>query len=308
MRFLAFGVVVLASAPLFADEFWRTWGDGKAELDGYALTQPRYGHLRAGTAVMVFVTEDFSESARVKADPGKHPKSEVHPVLKLNFIRDFQTGIYDYNVMTSTFVRTEFSGADLWPLDKTSFSSQEWCGQVYMQWIPRGGELVGVVHSYFDGEEAEPRLPLPKGGVLEEQIPILIRGLRGPWLQPGEKRTLPFLPSQLHARLQHVPAAWGEATVERAPRSEKVEKVKSVLGELAADSYRIAVRGGDTTTWTVEAAEPHRILAWKSTSGEAGQLTGSQRLVYWEMNQPGGEKALKALGLSPLQPAAPAGR
>src|SRR6187200_267043 len=77
----------LSPALGHADEFWKHWGDGKAELDGYALTQPRYGQLRQGTAVLVFVTDDFSDSARVKADPGKHPASDVRPVLKLNFVR-----------------------------------------------------------------------------------------------------------------------------------------------------------------------------------------------------------------------------
>jgi hypothetical protein len=274
-----------------ADEFWAHWGDGKAELDGYALTQPRYGQPRQGTAVMIFVTEDFVESTRVKAER-EHPKSDVHPVMKLNFVRDFQTGIYDYNVMTSTFVRPEAG----WPLDKTSFSSQEWCGHVFMQWIPRAGQLEGVVHSYFDGEEGRPTLPLPNDGVLEEQVPILVRGLRGAWLKPGESRTLPFLPSQLHARLQHRPAAWGQATITRAPAPVKVA---SVLGEVEADRYTVAVRGGETTTWTVEAAAPHHILAWQSTDGEAGRLLGSARLAYWQMNQPGGEAALKQLGLQP---------
>jgi hypothetical protein len=244
---------------------------------------------------MIFVTEDFVESTRVKAEK-EHPKSDVHPVLKLNFVRDFQTGIYDYNVMTSTFVRPEAG----WPLDKTSFSSQEWCGHVYMQWVPRaslqGGKLEGVVHSYFDGEEGRPALPLPANGIFEDAVPILVRGLRGPWLKPGESRTLPFLPSQLHTRLLHKPAAWGEATV---TRSATPVKVKSVLGEIDADTYIIAVRDGASTTWTIEAAAPHRILAWKSTDGEAGHLLGSTRLAYWEMNQPGGEAALKQLGLKP---------
>src|SRR5437879_1004520 len=73
IRFAA--LAALLTLPLAgaarAEDFWKWWGDGKAELDGYALTQPRYGEPREGTAVLVFVTEDFSDSARVKADPGK---------------------------------------------------------------------------------------------------------------------------------------------------------------------------------------------------------------------------------------------
>jgi hypothetical protein len=284
------------SHEAFADDgFWRYWSDGKAELDGYALTQPRYGQLRNGTAVMVFVTEDFSDSLRVKADPGKHPDSDIIKVLKLNFIRDFQTGIYDYNIMTSTFVGTEFPVAAPWPLVKVSFSSQEWCGNVYMQWIPRGDRMLGTLHSYFDGEaDASPSLPLPKDGVFEDALPILVRGLRGDWLAPGQSRTLPFLRSTLRARLSHKAAAWGQATITRAPATETV---KSVLGVVRALNYTIAEAEGETITFTVEAAAPHRILAWKSSSGEAGRLLGSTRLPYWTMQDKSFEAALSQLGL-----------
>ena len=296
-RALLLCVLVCAATAARADAFWTHWGDGKAELDGYALVEPRYGEPRNGTAVMIFVTEDFSDSLRVKADPGKHPKSDVYPVLKLNFVRDFQTGIYDYNTMTSTFVRTEPQGGVAWPLVKTSFSSQEWCGNVYMQWIPRDGRLHGTVHSYFDGEaDATPELPLPAGGVVEDALPILVRGLRGDWLPPGGSRTVPYLRSQLRTRLQHVPAAWGEATVTRAPASAPV---KTALGTLRAFTYTVAERGGDTTTFTVEEAAPHRLLAWSSSSGESGRILGSARLAYWKMHDKAGVKALELLGLPP---------
>jgi len=63
-----------ASAPSFGDAFWKRWGDGKGELAGYDLVFPRYGELRRGIAVTVFVTETFSNSLRVKAAPGKLPQ------------------------------------------------------------------------------------------------------------------------------------------------------------------------------------------------------------------------------------------
>jgi hypothetical protein len=283
------------------DDFWRYWGDGKAELDGYALTEPRYGQLRDGTAVMIFVTEDFSDSLRVKADPGKHPDSDIRKALKLNFIRDFQTGIYDYNVMTSTFVGTEFPVAAPWPLLKVSFSSQEWCGNVYMHWIARGDGLQGTVHSYFDGEaDANPTLPLPKDGIVEDALPILVRGLRGDWLAPGESRTLPFLRSTLRTRLLHKPAAWGHATVTRAATSQLV---KTALGERRAFIYTVAETDGDTITFTVEESAPHRLLAWKSSSGEAGRILGSARLAYWTMQDKSFVTALRLIGLrAPIPP------
>ncbi len=286
-----------SAATARADDFWKLWGDGKAELDGYSLVEPRYGQPRTGTAVAIFVTEDFSDALRVKADPGKHPKSDIVPVMKLNLVRDFQTGIYDYNTMTSTFLRTEPEGGEPFRLMKTSFSSQEWCGHVFMQWLPRGTRLVGTSHSYFDGEaDASPELEMPAGGVLEDALPILVRGLRGDWLAPGATKKVPFLRSQLRTRLLHVPAKWGEATVTRAAASAPV---KTALGTLRAFTYTVAETGGDTITFTVEEAEPHRLLEWRSSSGETARILGSARLEYWKMHDNGDEKALKQLGLVP---------
>ena len=96
---------VAAAAPAVAQDFWAHWGDGKAELNGYRIVQPRYGEKRDGTGVLIFVTEEMSDSLRVKADAGKHPPADVYPVLKLNDVLHFQTGIYDYSVMTSAFAR-----------------------------------------------------------------------------------------------------------------------------------------------------------------------------------------------------------
>src|SRR2546427_254465 len=161
-------VTPLSSAS--SASFWAHWGDGRAEMNGYRLVQPRYGAPRTGSAVYIFVTEDFSDSVRVKADPGQHPASDIYPVMKLNAVRHFQTGIYDYKVMTSTFARV----ASGWPPAKVSFSSQEWCGHVYHQLLPSAGNVAGVFHSNFDGgADGEDRVPPPAGGGLPDRGPSL---------------------------------------------------------------------------------------------------------------------------------------
>lgn len=276
-------VILTTQSFAWADPFWKYWGDGKAELDGYALTQPRYGQPREGHAVLIFVTEDFSDSLRVKADPGVHPKSDVYPVLKLNEVRKFQTGIYDYSVMTSTFARV----SDDFPVVKVAFSSQEWCGLVHSQWLRRGDTLEGASHSYFDREaDQSPRLAVPPGGIHEEALPILIRGLRGEWLKPGESRTLPMLPSLLRTRFGHKAPEWVQAVVKR---------------DAAGTTFTIEA-AGRTLTYVIDAAPPHKILEWRSSDGERARLLGSTRLPYWELNAPGGEKHLTALGLTSLAP------
>jgi hypothetical protein len=284
-------LLLALTAPAGAQDFWKHWGDGRAELDGYRLTQPRYGAPRAGTAVYVYVTEDFSDSLRVKADPGNHPKSDVYPVLKLNAIRDFQTGIYDYNVMTSTFLRV----ARAWPLAKVSFSSQEWCGNVFHEILPRGDHLKGVFHSYFDGEaDGTEDLEIPKDAVYEDALPILLRGWNGEYLKAGESRSVPFLPSLFYVRLFHHPLAWAKA---RIARSAKKSRVKVPAGTFEVTTWTVDVDGGRRLEFFIEATPPYRLVRQTGPNGEELALKGSTRLAYWKHNAPGGEKYLKDLGL-----------
>jgi hypothetical protein len=279
------------AAPASAQDFWAHWGDGKAELNGYALKQPRYGAVRAGTAVLVFVTEDFSDSRRVKADPGKHPASDVYPVLKLNALRSFQTGIYDYNVMTSSFLRV----APGWPVAKVSFSSQEWCGHVWHQVIPRDGKLGGLFHSYFDGEaDGTDDLAFPKDGVLEDALPVLLRGWNGAYLKAGESRDVPFLPSLLWSRLNHKPLAWTTAKIARAVSARPVSVP---AGRFEVVSYTVETADGRRLGFEIEASAPYRLIRQTGPDGEELALEGSTRLAYWQLNAPGGERHLKALGL-----------
>ena len=116
----------IAAWPATEPGFGTYWHDGKAELDGYRLTIQRYGHERTGRAVAIYVTEPFSRTKHVKLDdPSKAPGDEIG-VLKLNLVRDFQTGIYDYHTILSLFA----AEADFRTV-KTAFSSSEWCGQEY---------------------------------------------------------------------------------------------------------------------------------------------------------------------------------
>jgi len=99
--------------------------------------------------VTIFVTETFSNALRVKADPGKHPAQDEVPVLKLNLVEDFPTGVYDYNLMSSSFValtpvNERPAGAPL----KVSFSSQEWCGHVWQQMLFDSRAVRLTAHSY----------------------------------------------------------------------------------------------------------------------------------------------------------------
>ncbi len=277
------------------------WQDGKAELAGYRYHVTRYGEPRTGTAVMITVTEPFRESKRVKADDANSNPADVFEALKLNLVRDFQTGIYDYNTMVSAFCRSR----DFSPV-KISFSAAEWCGHVYEEIEFEPHRTTDFVRSYFEDESAARSLQWKKGGVAEDLLFILLRDLRGDFLKPGETRTFPFLPSPFASRLTHRPVAWTTATAVRAPRPERVQVP---AGAFEADLTTVRVADGREGRFWIERAYPHRVLRWAWTpppksaarmgadGADGGELAGSKRLPYWQLHGNGDERYLRELGL-----------
>ena len=294
--------------PFDSPEFQQFWGDNKAELAGYELTFPRYGQQRKGTAVTIFVTEPFSNSARVKADPGKHPPDDEFPVMKLNLVEDFPTGIYDYNLMTSVFVALRpVNNLPAGTPTKVSFSAQEWCGHAYHQILVDEKQVRSQRHSYFDGEaDADETLENRGPHVLYEDAVLLwARGLAGPFLEAGKSREVDLLRSVKTVRLNHVPLTWERA---KLTRGAEAEKVAVPAGTFDAEVRTVEIgQGRDARAWTihVERAHPHRIVKWTSSTGERAELLGAERVTYWEMNRAGFESALSKFGLQPRPPRTP---
>lgn len=295
-------LLVLSPSPTEAADpgFDVYWHDGKAELDGYRYTIVRYGHARTGRAVAIYVTEPFSRSRHVKLDRPSRILGDSLDVLKLNLVRDFQTGIYDYHTMVSLFANS----ADFAPL-KVAFTSSEWCGQVYEELNRSGATLSQRVSSYFDGEAAERTLEIPAGGVLEDELFIKLRGLRAPFLSAGASRTVPFLASPFYRRLSHREPAWTTARIERLARPETVAVP---AGSFATDVYVVRPGDGREGRFHLERAHPHRIVKWewkpaapggRGEGLDSGELTGSERLEYWRLNRPGDESYLGRIGVAP---------
>ncbi len=307
LLFLATG----GAAPTFESH----WQDGKAELDGYRYTVTRYGQPREGTAVMIFVTEPFSDRKRVKVDDPNANPTDTFEALKLNFVRDFQTGIYDYNTMSSLFVRSR----DFSPV-KISFSSAEWCGHVYEEMLFQGARIADRYSSYFEDESGSREIDLREMGLAEEELFIRLRGLRGDWLKPGERRRVPFLASAFYRRLAHAPLTWAEATIERG---RKTETIAVPAGRFATSVTTVTVPGARQGRFWIEEAYPHRVVRWewKAAAGsaaggtrrsaaealDAGELTGSTRVAYWRLHGVGDEAYLKQLGVAPELGGAKAG-
>jgi hypothetical protein len=292
-----------APALEFGDAFWRHWGDGRAEIDSYDLVFPRYGEPRQGVAVAVYVTETFANTPRVKSDPGRHPATEEFPVLKLNLVRDFPTGIYDYNVMTSTFVAlAPVNRRPAGSTTKVSFSSQEWCGNVYAQLLFDDGRARHTLHSYFDGEaDRDEPLTVPNDAVTEDALLVWARGLATPLLAPGESRRVSLVRSLLVARLRHQPVAVERATLSR---DRSAVRVTVPAGTFDTDVLRAAI-GARTWIFHVERAAPRRVVQWQTGDGERARLVKSDRVAYWQMNAARDISELGRIGLAPRPPRTP---
>jgi len=287
------------SAAKPSPEFMSYWKSGLAELASYNLITERYGELRKGQGVLVFVYEEINADTRIKVESDKTPSAKQVPVLKLNNVLKFTTGIYDYSVMTSVFAGLAGGPGVSRPFEprKVSFTSQEWCGNVFHQIIPRKEGLESEIHSYFESEgDAKVNLPYPAASgpvYYEDEMPILVRELDGAFMSEGETRKLNIIPGLWERRKRHVPLAFTTATLTKAGKetvktgTESHESVKWILAD-----------AGITTTYHVESALPHRLLAWENTKGEKGELIASIRKTYWEHNHTQDEPLRKELKLN----------
>ncbi len=270
------------------DAFWQHWSDGKAELNGYDLWQPRYGELRHGRAVLIYVTEPYSRSRRVKVDRVDPNDPDQLTVLKLNHVRKFQTGVYDYSAMTSVFADPN---AGFRPLT-VRFSMQEWCGLMDDTVTVEPGRLRQHANSYFDGESGG--VTVPGDALPADAVFITARTLAGTVGTAPLPQTL--VPDALYRRLRHQPfrpypaqARWG------APRQVTVP-----AGDFTVRDFHYARPDGSTCALHVEVAQPHRIIGWACSDGEKAQLRGSTRAPYWQQHGEGDAAQLRAIGLTPM--------
>jgi hypothetical protein len=199
------GITIENKIPQHKD-FGDHWYQGLAELTSYKLEQSRYGEIHEGHAVLVFVTEDFLKNKQVKFEGRQEANDEVVKVLKLNFTRKFNTGVYPYSLMTSTFSPIQ---ADK-PL-KISSTMQEWCGQTFMQINQKSDGFNGVSHSYFQSE-ADTKLSLPKEVFFEDDLWI--------WLRKDPKSlptgNIQVVPGMQFLRMSHREAKTYEANAKLA--------------------------------------------------------------------------------------------
>lgn len=257
-----------ASTPLEAVQNPETyWFQGKAELGSYTVEQERYGEIRRAGQVMVFVTEDFSANKQVKLDGAPAPGDTRVPVLKLNTIRRFDTGIYDYSVEQSVFTPLPDGAARSL---KVTTSIQDWCGHVFVQLNAHPDAYQLHAFSYFE-REGDVQTTL-QADLLEDEIWTRLR--LAPESLPGNQ--LKVLPAVVYSRFRHKPLAPETANI----TLEKGDQESTLLLQYTSIPRELRIR--------YETAFPHRILGWEETSGgtrmSKGMLNKIMLDAYWQHN------------------------
>lgn len=269
----------LSEAQPLTQDFKKYWYNNEAEITSYTLQQARYGEIREGNAVLIFVTEPFLADDQVKAD---NASSSNIPVLKLNATKNFNTGIYPYSIMQSVFYPVDNNQHAL----KISCSVQEWCGHVYTQ-LNNRDEFEIKSHSYFESEGDED-FNLNKS-ILENELWTQLR-INPKSLPTG---TIDIIPSFEFLRLRHFPM-----------------KAYSANAELRDSSYAINYPElNRSLTIYFNTQFPFDITGWEETfisgfGGKAKQLTTKATKLktlksnYWSKNTNNDNSYRDSLGLN----------
>lgn len=253
------------------EEFKKYWYAGKAEITSYTLQQARYGELREGNAVLIYVTEPFSAEKQVKADA---QRADNISVLKLNSTKNYLTGIYPYSIMTSSFYPVYDNSHAL----KVAFSAQEWCGQVYAQ-LNNKENFEITSHSYFESE-GDQQLSLEKT-LLEDEIWNKIR-INPMDLPVGEVN---IIPSFEYIRLIHKELKAYKAVAQTQILENGIQSYSISYPELARKL---------TINFTTDF--PYSIESWTETTqtgygSDVKEITSTaqknKRIItpYWQQNK-----------------------
>lgn len=264
-----------------SEQFKNYWYAGKAELSSYTLEQARYGNMHSGEAVLIFVTEDFRTDKQVKLESDK--KETATSILKMNALRRFVTGIYDYSLMTSVFSPVD---TKLFPHAlKISASAQDWCGHSYTQLNLRNRKYAVEQKSYFENEVQE---DFEINRVwLEDELWTRLR-MNPEKLPTGEVQVVP---SVQEARLRHKKLA--------------PETAQAQLDSVDVNSQKYSLKYTDRElVIRFNRQFPHQILGWEDTYNQNGKrLTTKATLKktilsdYWSKHNPNNVALRDSLGI-----------
>lgn len=256
------------------------WYQGKASVAVYRLTQSRYGQSREGYASLITVTEGFDGDKQVKSD---NDSQRDYGVLKTNFIKKFNTGLYDYATMVSAFVPVNTK--ELQMPTKLTFGSQDWCGQVFNQWNASKDMYTMQAFSYFHSE-GDTEESLPKA-LTQDALFASIR--MNPSQLPRGKVEM-YLSNENY-RFLHVPVKTYSSEASMEVRGEKM--VYTVSNAMLTLEYEFA------------SSQPYTIFSFKETYNKGslkgqvtqGVLEKESFRAYWNENSKDYDSVRKEMNL-----------
>jgi hypothetical protein len=247
------------------------WDDGQAEVSVYDGEEMLAGAKRAFVAYSVVVAESLDSKTLVKVETAG---ADQRPVLKYNLILDIPTGISSAKQMASLF----FCRETMAPL-KASFSSQDWCGNVFQLWRHDREQL--EVRSY-QSSEGDRTYPL----TLEQAEPVFYDSL----------------PLWLRSRSPHHERNWTIQLVRRRLTSSAPEP-QVVTAHLVFQGIRqgqnnegralVELHDGEAVDrFFFDPSAPHSLLEWVRADGTRYRLRNVQRLPYWKHTSAADRKLL----------------
>lgn len=254
-----------ALGGLFADTLW---DDGQAEVLEYAGVREIYGEPREYVLNMVVVKEEMDLRTLVKSDSPDDVDSVT--VMQLHMTMMIDAGNYPYHQATSVYV----DRANPFLLRKIAAASFEWCGTTTRTFWRRGDRLVGLLHSYFDGE-ADVVFDGDFGGAVnEEQLLVAARSLD---LSREHELPLRMLESQTDNRVRERPLQPGVLRVGETGTADDAH----------GRAHRVRVvtfvpESGEEVRLEVELAPPNRVIRYRSPRTGELVLRSSERWAYWE--------------------------
>ena len=276
-------------------DFHSYWYNHGAEITRFELEQSRYGEIHPGYAILIFVTEPFLPDTHVKSDYESSRKKSI-PVLKLNLIKRFNTGIYDYSMMKSVFTPIPTEKQQFSKTLKVSTTRQDWCGHVYLQYNLEDDHYKVKQHSYFE-KEGDKTITIPSVH-LEDEIWTRIR-IAPEALPLGE---IKMIPGSFFTTLRMIESGAENASAELTNTQE---------GDRGDVSQYTVTYPSLQRTLSIRFNRkfPYDILSWSETypsgSGKNAKVlttkarrTHAAMMDYWNKNSVKDLELRKELGLT----------
>lgn len=261
-------IIFLINAPhvkASAVDFLKSkyWDAGKAEFQVYEAKISRYGIAREALAKIIIVKEPFDMDKMVKTNRANAPD-----VIKMNYVQTVPTGVYDYFQMASFFFARNTG-----KLLKYTMSSQDGCGNTFMQYRFKKKKHDFIFHSYFD-DEGDIRADLEQSEqfIFYDALPIVLRFR----LKDHNPYHLKIVPSLINSRFVKPVLLDAEIT------NRHVESIK-VGNRQIRDVYEATVKiAGRADRFYFESVFPNRLVQWTKHNGDELILNRSRFFYYWK--------------------------